>query len=166
MSSPCSAVSRADTHPPLCKPLESRHEHTRLQSWSHQPLHILRQGFSRIILLQSLHCKCPWCPRQRTAWSHQLSLDSLDDKLARTAVGSPSAREPALDDLWVQCLWKSIPSQRLLVEVERAQREGLGPCTVWASRPVECPGCIGSAAKASRCKCRFQGSCCPIPGAV
>jgi len=166
VASPCSAGSRANTHPPWCKPLESRRERTRLQSLSPRPLQIPRQGFLRKGLLQSLRCRCLSCPPQHTAWLHLWSLCSLDGKPARTAVGSPSALEPALDDLWVLCLWKLNPSRPLWVEVGPALREGLVPDTVWACTPDECPGYIGLAAKVSRCRCRFPRSCCPIPGAV
>jgi len=164
MFSPCSVGSRADTHPPLCKLLENLRERTRLQSLLPQPLQIHRQDFLRRDLLQSLHYRCLLCLPRHTAWLRLSSLGSLADKHLRTVVGSPSVLEPALVDWWAPCLWKSNPIQPRLVEVGPALRGGLALCTVWASRLYECPGCIGLAAKVSRCRCHFPESCCPIPG--
>ena len=66
---------------------------------------------------------------------------------------------------WDLCPWRSTPSPRQWVEVERALTEGLGPCTGWEGRLGGCPGCTGSVATASRCRCRSPESCCPSLGA-
>ena len=66
---------------------------------------------------------------------------------------------------WDLCPWRSTPTPQQWVEVERVLTEGLGPCTWWEGRLGGCPGCTGSVATASRCRCRSPESCCPSLGA-